>query len=245
MVAEKTNVVRFCDTLPMIASTCSINPSSSILSASSRISQRICDKSRWSFSRWSSVRPGVPITTCTLCRSSLRCCINGCLPKMAAQRIFLNRPIWLKVCCTCSANSRVGVSTRACGCRSVSVTCSQTGMAKAAVLPLPVGALTIRSCPASTAGITACCTSVKSAYPRSVSASDISWLNSCIRQLRSTGSRCIIAAGKCSARQSGWSILQIFCMQGIFPSARNKSDVLGQSQEGKTTRLQNKVAEQQ
>jgi hypothetical protein len=56
---------------------------------------------------------------------------------------------------TCSASSRVGASTSACGVFCARSSCDRIGSANAAVLPVPVCAVPSTSRPASSGGIVA------------------------------------------------------------------------------------------
>jgi hypothetical protein len=74
---------------------------------------------------------------------------------------------------TCSASSRVGVSTSTRGPRPGFAGCARrcnAGSTNAAVLPVPVGAEHMRSWPASASGMERACTGVASVYPDAVSA---------------------------------------------------------------------------
>ena len=65
----------------------------------------------------------------------------------------------------CWASSRVGARMTACGYALSGWMCSATGMPKAQVLPVPVGALAITSLPCIIRGITFSCISVISSKP--------------------------------------------------------------------------------
>ena len=65
----------------------------------------------------------------------------------------------------CWASSRVGLKMTACGLRLAGSTLDRMGMPNATVLPVPVGALAIISCPASISGMAFSWISVMSVKP--------------------------------------------------------------------------------
>src|SRR5438552_8314897 len=80
---------------------------------------------------------------------------------------------------TWSASSRVGTTTRACGLFNAASTFSRMGIAKAAVLPVPVCALAKRSRPACRTGMARVWTGVGAMNPSSSMAREMSgWIAS-------------------------------------------------------------------
>ena len=102
---------------------------------------------------WSLILPGVPITICTLCLSSLTCSLKGCFPKTAAHLTFFILPILDISSLTCNASSLVGTRTNAVIFPSSTLTSLQIGTPKLAVFPLPVCDFTIISSPSKRLGI--------------------------------------------------------------------------------------------
>ena len=116
MVAENSATCLSSGVSARIVSTSSAKPILSISSASSRTRKRSSDRSRVPFSRWSMIRPGVPTTTWTPRRSAESWTPYPWPPytgstwtpgRWAAYRSNASE--------TCSASSRVGASTSACG----------------------------------------------------------------------------------------------------------------------------------
>ena len=159
-----------------ISLTWSINPILSISSASSIIKYFIFDVSKDPLSMWSITLPGVPTTIWVLCFNSLAWSEKGCFPNTATGLTLLNLPMLIISSLTWIASSLVGVKTRAWGFCSSQFIFSHKGIPKAAVFPLPVCDLTITSLPCSNSGITLCCTSDGSLYPKASKAFNISSL---------------------------------------------------------------------
>mmetsp|Transcript_3506 Transcript_3506/g.9396 ORF Transcript_3506/g.9396 Transcript_3506/m.9396 type:complete len:301 (-) Transcript_3506:1884-2786(-) len=158
-VALKSMVCRFLGAMRKISVTSSLNPISSSLSASSSTSTaRSSSPTLCVLWRWSMRRPGVATTISGLRRSTLACTWELRPPTTKAALMSV---CWAKVVimeCTCTASSRVGVSTNtyvAAICRGLWSSRSKHGSAKAAVLPLPVIADPHTSRPASASGTTA------------------------------------------------------------------------------------------
>ena len=152
MVAERSRVCRPSGTARRISSTAGRNPMSSIWSASSSTTTlTLSRRMAWRAIR-SIRRPGVATTTWQPWPSSLCWRTIDSPPTTATakarrpkDRRSNSRPIWV-------TSSRVGARIRACGRRSRSSIFSRIGSRKAAVLPVPVGALPRQSRPARAAG---------------------------------------------------------------------------------------------
>ena len=154
MVAEKRAVWRVKGVLERMVSISSTKPILSISSASS--STRV-----WTWLRLSTLRsirsikrPGVPTMMSTPRCSRSICGPYACPPYTARTRAPLWRPYSVIAPATCKASSRVGVRTRPWGNFWWGSRLWIMGRAKAAVLPVPVCAWPITSCPASMSGIT-------------------------------------------------------------------------------------------
>ena len=156
IVAENSATCLSSGVSARIVSTSSWKPILSISSASSRTRKRSSDRSRVPFSRWSMIRPGVPTTTWTPRRRADSCTPYAWPPytgstwtpcRWAAYRSNASE--------TCSASSRVGASTSACGFFRLRSSWDRIGTANAAVLPVPVCASPTTWRPSSRAGMVA------------------------------------------------------------------------------------------
>ena len=138
----------------------SMKPISNMRSASSNTRVLMWLKSTAPLLRWSSNRPGVATNTCTpFCRAST-CALMLTPPYTSAHFTWLCWAYFSKLLKTCKANSRVGVNTKAwitgLSCwLMVGIKRCKMGSANAAVLPVPVCAPAMMSCPNSTGGMAA------------------------------------------------------------------------------------------
>ena len=136
-------------------------PMSNMRSASSKIKICTWDKLAVFWVMWSSKRPGVAINNSTPPRNKVVCADMSTPPKTTAVRISVYLAYLNALSATWSANSRVGVSTKArIGWRAgdalllaIGKMFCKIGKTKAAVLPVPVWAAPITSRPCSTWGI--------------------------------------------------------------------------------------------
>jgi len=139
---------------------------SSMRSASSSTTVRTASRCTLPRRMWSSSRPGVATMICGRARSTENCLSIRSPPYSVAMRTpFLDcvrrpstREVWI-------ASSRVGLRTSACADRLRASAICAIGMPNAQVLPVPVGACTMRSMPESIAGIVLCCTGVALSKP--------------------------------------------------------------------------------
>ena len=165
-VAENSIVWRPAGVAPAILSTGLMKPMSSMRSASSSTSSSRREKSTLPWSMKSIRRPGVATRISSGDSSSLRCFGYGMPPSTVPVRTRgMNLLYFSTAVVTCSASSRVGVSTSTRGPRPGLAGCARrcnAGSTKAAVLPVPVGAEHIRSWPAIASGIAFACTGVGS-----------------------------------------------------------------------------------
>ena len=167
IVAENSPVCRPDGHIRRIFSTSSMNPRSSISSASSRTTKRTAVSTRMWREIRSIMRPTVATTTCAPARRRGACCAIGWPPKTATTSMSMcsayERSAWV----TWMQSSRVGVITIACSSAESGSRYWSSGSPNAAVLPVPVCAWPITSCPASSSGITCSWTGVGSSKPSS------------------------------------------------------------------------------
>ncbi|MCY1499505.1 hypothetical protein D9M68_335240 [compost metagenome] len=146
---------------------------SSMRSASSSTSTSTASRRRLPASRCSSSRPGVPISTSGSLRIIAACTLKSSPPvtSPALRKVnWAKASTCLRVCCASSrVGSRISARVRTFGLASPSRRCS-IGSTKAAVLPLPVCAITRRSRPSRAGGMAAAWTGVGSAKLSSATA---------------------------------------------------------------------------
>ena len=152
-VAEKNIVCRFRGRRRTIRSTCGLNPMSSMRSASSSTRIRIPPSSTRRRSRRSIRRPGVATSRCAR-RARLAWAERGTPPWTAATARPFGPPTASSSSLTCRASSRVGTRTSARGPSPPRSVRSTIGIAKASVLPDPVGDFARTSSPARASGRT-------------------------------------------------------------------------------------------
>ena len=148
IVAENSSVCRCLGSLVQISSMSGMNPMSSMRSASSMTSieqpvSRILPRPNRSIRR-----PGVAISTSTPFSSALIWSPIDTPPISRAIESLWPAPYFSKFSATCAASSRVGSRMRLRGMRARLRPCARMsiiGSTKAAVLPVPVCAMPIRS----------------------------------------------------------------------------------------------------
>mmetsp|Transcript_9260 Transcript_9260/g.32549 ORF Transcript_9260/g.32549 Transcript_9260/m.32549 type:complete len:263 (-) Transcript_9260:112-900(-) len=168
IVAENSSVCRSEAMACSSDRSCSANPISKSLSASSKTAMRACASVSSDFGTSSNRcarRPGVAIIAAGRFASVLNCSSTDSPPTSEAWTILVGANLAMR--CenlnVCSASSRVGESTMAT--TSPEMTCfammfSSIGIKNAAVLPDPVRAMQATSLPASASGSTCRCTGV-------------------------------------------------------------------------------------
>ena len=139
IVAENKRVWRSAGVALMINSRSSMKPMFNISSASSRINVSMSPSCKARRLIKSTIRPGVPTTTCAPDLSALICLSMLAPPKTERTLMPLSRPKRKSSSCDCTANSRVGAITIACKPPLTSIL-FKVGRPKAAVLPVPVWA---------------------------------------------------------------------------------------------------------
>lgn len=161
IVAENSIVCLFFGTPLSIFSTSSMNPMSSILSASSRTTNLTFERSIVLRAMWSSILPGVATAICAPLSKASICGFMLTPPYKSTVFTFgANFLASLSVCC---ASSLVGARIIACNVFSGD-RFSSIGSRKANVFPLPVLLLTAKSLPVRSIGIAFSCTSVGFSY---------------------------------------------------------------------------------
>ena len=164
MVAENKSVWRVFGVAATIFFTDGRKPISSMRSASSSTSTSTRSRCAAFCSMRSMRRPGVAISTSVPRFRALICGLYDTPPTTESTRWWVDFATASQTSAICAASSRVGVTTSMSGPRSpfACPSLSIEGSEKAAVLPVPVFAAAMMSCPSRTSGIARSCTGVGS-----------------------------------------------------------------------------------